>query len=270
VAACIVPSQALAAAGLLRPETECIHEGGGGSWRVFMVNGGPGGAEAGARSSSSSSSRSSSIAGGGDGKAALGADGGPGCSPHTPGACRLLASLAALALPRFRALRGGFSVVSERAHLHPHCGVTNAQLKMHLGLIVPTQPHGAHAGASSGHGGGSVGSEGLAVGSAAEHEERHQRGSALQPEPEAVRPCARIRVGNETRAWETGRVLFFDDSWEHEVWHDCGGSHPDSGAGHGASQNTGLPPGARAVFQLVFAHPELDLTGPANPFSSIL
>ena len=31
---------------------------------------------------------------------------------------------------------------------------------------------------------------------------------------------ARIRVGNEWRAWEEGKVMIFDSSWEHEVYHD--------------------------------------------------
>ena len=31
---------------------------------------------------------------------------------------------------------------------------------------------------------------------------------------------ARIRVGDETRPWVQGKVLVFDDSFEHEVWHD--------------------------------------------------
>mmetsp|Transcript_20554 Transcript_20554/g.41561 ORF Transcript_20554/g.41561 Transcript_20554/m.41561 type:complete len:216 (+) Transcript_20554:81-728(+) len=30
----------------------------------------------------------------------------------------------------------------------------------------------------------------------------------------------RIRAGAETRAWEEGRCIIFDDSFEHEVWHD--------------------------------------------------
>lgn len=30
----------------------------------------------------------------------------------------------------------------------------------------------------------------------------------------------RIRVGSETRAWRAGECLVFDDSYEHEVWHD--------------------------------------------------
>lgn len=33
--------------------------------------------------------------------------------------------------------------------------------------------------------------------------------------------CA-LRVGNETRAWETGRALIFDDSIEHEAWNRSG------------------------------------------------
>lgn len=30
----------------------------------------------------------------------------------------------------------------------------------------------------------------------------------------------RIRVVNETRTWQEGKFIFFDDSFEHEVWHD--------------------------------------------------
>eukprot|EP00928_Gymnodinium_smaydae_P042362 TRINITY_DN28538_c0_g1_i1.p1 TRINITY_DN28538_c0_g1~~TRINITY_DN28538_c0_g1_i1.p1 ORF type:complete len:510 (-),score=71.56 TRINITY_DN28538_c0_g1_i1:188-1717(-) len=49
--------------------------------------------------------------------------------------------------------------------------------------------------------------------------------------------CATMRVGNETQAWSEGNVLFFDDSFEHEVWNNC-----DS---------------ERVVFQIVFEHPGL-------------
>ena len=46
----------------------------------------------------------------------------------------------------------------------------------------------------------------------------------------------RIRVGDEVREWEAGKCLIFDDSFEHEVWHDgdedrvvliCDLWHPD-------------------------------------------
>lgn len=50
-------------------------------------------------------------------------------------------------------------------------------------------------------------------------------------------PCARMRVGTEWRAWANGSVLFFDDSFEHEVESVC-----DS---------------ERVVFQLVVRHPNL-------------
>merc|ERR1711933_135983 len=30
----------------------------------------------------------------------------------------------------------------------------------------------------------------------------------------------RVRVGRETRHWEEGKCLVFDDSFEHEVWHE--------------------------------------------------
>jgi aspartyl/asparaginyl beta-hydroxylase (cupin superfamily) len=32
-------------------------------------------------------------------------------------------------------------------------------------------------------------------------------------------PAAELRVGNVTRGWEEGKVLAFDDSFEHEVWY---------------------------------------------------
>ena len=66
-----------------------------------------------------------------------------------------------------------FSALDAHTWLKPHHGHTNAQLKMHLGLIVPVRPSGES--------------------------------------------CALFRVGTETRAWQQGHVLFFDDSFEHEV-----------------------------------------------------
>ena len=35
-----------------------------------------------------------------------------------------------------------------------------------------------------------------------------------------VPPGCRIRVGEEVRTWTAGECLIFDDSFEHEVWHD--------------------------------------------------
>ncbi len=38
--------------------------------------------------------------------------------------------------------------------------------------------------------------------------------------PLIVPPDCRFRVGNETREWEEGKILVFDDSIEHEAWND--------------------------------------------------
>lgn len=56
----------------------------------------------------------------------------------------------------------------------------------------------------------------------------------VRPNGEA---CAHLKVGTERRTWANGEVLFFDDSFEHEVHNDCGRE--------------------RVVFQAVFVHPEL-------------
>lgn len=45
---------------------------------------------------------------------------------------------------------------------------------------------------------------------------------------------------NETRGWAEGAVIYFDDSFEHEVRNNC------------ASE--------RVVFQVVFVHPDLSLS----------
>jgi aspartyl/asparaginyl beta-hydroxylase (cupin superfamily) len=40
--------------------------------------------------------------------------------------------------------------------------------------------------------------------------------------PLVVPPGCRLRVGNETRIWEEGKALIFDDSVEHEAWNESG------------------------------------------------
>ena len=54
-------------------------------------------------------------------------------------------------------------------------------------------------------------------------------------------PSIRMRVDNETRSWEDGKVLVFDDSFEHEIWH------------HGSA--------SRAIIILDVFHPDLDRAG---------
>lgn len=62
----------------------------------------------------------------------------------------------------------------------------------------------------------------------------------LTPRTTDGRACAYLRVANTTKGWlEQDQVLFFDDSYEHEAWNMCDG-----------------PGMERAVFQLVFEHPD--------------
>lgn len=35
-----------------------------------------------------------------------------------------------------------------------------------------------------------------------------------------VPPNVHLRVGNKILSWEEGKIIIFDDSWEHEVWHN--------------------------------------------------
>ena len=140
---------------LLSPERECIHDISQGQWRRFEITG-----------------FWNNI------------DASTNCSKHTPAACKLLADLRKAGLP---VLRAGFSALEGNTWLKAHYGTTNAQLKMHLGLIVP------------------------------------QSGQ-----------CSLFRVGSETRGWREGEVIFFDDSFDHEVWNKCNSE--------------------RVVFQVVFAH----------------
>lgn len=151
----------------LRTETECIHShDGGGVWKRFEVTG---------------------I------WEELGED---GCAAASPVACALYHSLRSEGMPLIRV---GYSEVGADTWLRPHCGMTNAQLKWHLGLRVPAAGSGRKIPGTPG--------------------------------------CTAMRVANETRTWEEGGLLFFDDSFEHEVWNLC--------------------TAARVVLQLVFVHPDL-------------
>lgn len=155
----------LAAAGELMRERECIHDVAGGFWRRFEVTG-----------------------------YWRRLDPATGCSQDAPVACKLLQALRASGL---RAIRAGYSAVGPHAWLKPHFGMTNGQLKLHLGLVVP--------------GGNGTDTR-----------------------------CASFRVGNETRGWVEDDVIFFDDSFEHEVWNRCDRE--------------------RVVFQVVFAHVDANAT----------
>ena len=187
--------------GMLYPETECISDAisGAGAWRTYSVN-----------------------------AAWVDRNETSDCSFDTPVACALLGDIRAAmrsSVPPFHVLRAGYSALAPKAHLEPHCGMTNGQLKFHVGLDVPSVGKGKDRRPCAG--------QCLSLPSAL-------RGPVKTP-PASF---AEIRVGNETRAWKQGAVIFFDDSWEHEVWNRCSRE--------------------RVVLQLVFAHPDLeraDMTG---------
>lgn len=185
--------------GLLLRETECIHaaRAGGGEWRWAATNGPWTEHDA------------------------------DGCAADMPAACALLARLRAARVPGLVVRRASYSAIGPRAHLRPHCGDANAQLKFHVGLRVPTLAGGGAAGVRVLGVDSDEGARAAAGGAAAAVEE---------PLPlEAA--CTTLRVANETRAWREGGVLFFDDSFEHEVVNACDAE--------------------RVVFQLVINHPQL-------------
>lgn len=169
--------------GLLLHETECIHDASSGAWQYYTVNG------------HWIRERDKN-----------------GCSLATPAACALMQQARDLqsVIPKLRILRAGYSAVSGRSHLRPHCGISNSQLKFHLGLIVPVNETTGEPCAR------------LTVGAT---------------ESRAVGDAGRAVAGaGGTRAWAAGEVLFFDDSFVHEVHHDCDAE--------------------RVVFQLVISHPD--------------
>lgn len=137
-------------------------------------------------------------------------DGGGGCAHRdTPQACSLLPALAEehdVGLVRF-----GYSELGPGGWIRPHVGPSNAQLKIHLGLKVPQT-----------RGDGSA-------------EQVTSAGAASTTESTPRHCPASFTIAGQTRRWVAGRVLLFDDSYEHEVRNGCSAS--------------------RAVLQLVIAHP---------------
>ena len=107
---------ALARAGQLKRQAECLDDPARGAWRYL-----------------------SAFASGNDVAPRAACD-----AAALPAACALVATLTA-ALAQLgsagsggsRLVRVGYSVLDAKGHIRPHCGATNAQLKLHLGLVVP-------------------------------------------------------------------------------------------------------------------------------------
>ena len=73
-----------------------------------------------------------------------------------------------------------FSVMEAGTHVYAHSGPTNCRLRVHVGLQIP------------GHSSSSVASE----------------------------SSTRLRVADQYLTWKNGEMFIFDDSYDHEVWHD--------------------------------------------------
>ena len=114
----------------------------------------------------------------------------------------------------FSFVNARFSVLSAGTHISAHCGISNAKLRVHLGLHVPATPP--------------------------------PRRSA-------------IRVGQEVRQWAEGKLLVFDDSFEHEVWWHW--DDDDDAAGSGGKGGNGESGADRATQRIVLIldawHPRL-------------
>lgn len=123
-----------------------------------------------------------------------------GCSRATPVACSIVREAASAGWAG-EALRATYSILSGGARLTTHCGMTNAQLKFHVGLSVPVI--GADGRTLV------VDAGGTAVTASGPHD--------------AATPCATLTVAGVTRAWTAGRAFIFDDSFEHSVVNHCEG-----------------------------------------------
>ena len=204
--------ESLQARGLLEPERECIRDTarGGGFWERYEAT-----------------------------AFWRPLDAATGCSTDTPAACAAMRAIEDQA--GLRVLRAGYSVLGPGTVLKPHYGMTNGQLKLHLGLDVPTlaqaprEEQEEQEEQEEKSKDGRKGRGDKQKGEMKEGENKEEENKESVEEEKA--PCAFLTVGEETRSWQTGKVLFFDDSFVHSVRNEC--------------------PRQRVVFQVVFAHPEL-------------
>ncbi len=83
-----------------------------------------------------------------------------------------------------------FSRLQPQTHIKPHCGPTNLRWTAHLGLVIPTT-----------------------------NKNDKSMSESDSAEGDSSSSC-RIRIGNKWTSWSVGKVLLFDDSFEHEVRND--------------------------------------------------
>jgi aspartate beta-hydroxylase len=76
-----------------------------------------------------------------------------------------------------------FSALSPGTHIPSHTGASNKKIRIHLPLIVPRLNNDSEISSS-------------------------------------ISPHCRLRVGSQCEQWLEGKCLIFDDSYQHEAWHD--------------------------------------------------
>lgn len=76
-----------------------------------------------------------------------------------------------------------FSTLGGKSYIQPHSGSMNLRLRLHLPLIVPSDT----------------------------------KPDAFSNKPQTK--CG-LRVGDQIRSWEEGKVVVLDDSYEHEAWNE--------------------------------------------------
>jgi hypothetical protein len=157
-----------------------------------------------------------------------------GCATSTPIACALLREARSQGMSG-TALRGTYSSLAGGARLTRHCGMTNAQIKLHVGLIIPT--------ISS-----TDGLEHSITATATAAVDKNDADATADAAARDDRPCAALTVNGVTQAWRAGEVLIFDDSFEHSVESHCVGE--------------------RTIFQFVIPHPDLPLNERSNIIGS--
>ena len=88
-----------------------------------------------------------------------------------------------------------YSTLHPNGIIKAHTGPCNLRLRIHLPLSVPQSSNKN------------------------EHSSRKNRSDDYNTmdEVKAIIPCG-MRIGDEIRTWEEGKVLIFDDCYEHEVW----------------------------------------------------
>ena len=128
--------------------------------------------------------------------------------------------LAVLNASGIEILNARLSVLRGPTHITPHCGMSNAKLRAHIGLRVPLPSPADDSGVR-----------------------RSKRNG--------------IRVGNDAREWVEGEALLFDDSFEHEVWWRSSSGNGNDDGNDDETDESGDEEEERVVLIVDVFHPEL-------------